>query len=380
MTMKKIMPLGSILCLMAGAAVVGLAANQDEPTRRNERRGKQVAFADGEKDPAPPPAAPPGPRPDDQRKVIRGVVQSFRKNPEGEVDGIVFEDKQELHFPPDVGERVAKIAAVKDEIEVNVVTPPARRDSQGPNRAPRPRIESIKNLKSGETATFAPRQPGGNGPPIPPGGESRPPRNDQGPPAREARTPSESAPSSDPAKSRGNLPQLVVTSPAFEAGGSIPVEFTGDGDGVSPPIEWSGAPAGTKTFAINVWHVPGPGGMKSYWVVYNIPANVHKLAKNDGSTGTVGTNDKNRREYDPMKSKGPGVKKYHLTVYALSTELELSPDTATRANLLTAIKDVTLAEGTLDWQYDRSGANGAGAKPEGRAPKEDRPAGPPPSR
>ncbi len=150
-----------------------------------------------------------------------------------------------------------------------------------------------------------------------------------------------------------NLPQLVVTSPVFEPGGSIPIEFTGDGASASPPIEWKAAPKGTKSFAVNVWHIPGPGDIKSYWVVYNIPANVTKLSKNDKSTGTVGLNDKNRREYDPMKSKGPGVKQYHITVYALSGELKLSPDKATRANLLAAIKDITLAEGTLDFQYER---------------------------
>ena len=85
-----------------------------------------------------------------------------------------------------------------------------------------------------------------------------------------------------------------------------------------------------------MWHVPGPGDIKSYWVVYNIPATVTKLAKNDKSTGFVGLNDKNRREYDPMKSKGPGIKKYHITVYALSEALKLPSDKATRANLLAA--------------------------------------------
>ena len=54
-----------------------------------------------------------------------------------------------------------------------------------------------------------------------------------------------------------------------------------------------------------------------------------------------------------MCSKGPGVKLYHITVYALSAELKLSADQATRANLLKAIKDITLAEGTLDFQYER---------------------------
>ena len=203
--------------------------------------------------------------------------------------------------------------------------------------------------------TYSPRRrgPGGGGgndrrpPPPPRPGENRPPRPGENPPPRR-----DEQTTSNP-KPKSNLPQLVVTSPAFEAGGSIPIEFTGDGASTSPPIEWKDAPQGTKSFAVNVWHIPGPGDIKSYWVVYNIPANITKLAKNDKSSGTVGLNDKNRREYDPMKSKGPGVKQYHITVYALSSELKLTPDKANRAKLLEAIKDITLAEGTLDFQYER---------------------------
>ena len=54
-----------------------------------------------------------------------------------------------------------------------------------------------------------------------------------------------------------------------------------------------------------------------------------------------------------MCSKGPGVKTYHLTIYALSGQPKLIADQATRANLLTAIKTLTIAEGTLDFTYER---------------------------
>ena len=69
--------------------------------------------------------------------------------------------------------------------------------------------------------------------------------------------------------------------------------------------------------------------------------------------GHGGLNDKRRAEYDPMCSKGPGVKQYHVTVYALCAEPKLVSDKATRAIFLEAIKGITLAEGTLDFQYER---------------------------
>ena len=156
----------------------------------------------------------------------------------------------------------------------------------------------------------------------------------------------------DSSKPHSDLPKLAVTSSSVDAKGFISVDCTCDGASQSPAVEWKDAPQGTKSFALSLWHI-APDQEKSYWVVYNIPADVTKLAKNARDVGKLGLNDKRRAEYDPMCSKGPGVKEYHITVYALSAEPKLSPDKATRANLLEAIRDITLAEGTLDFQYER---------------------------
>ena len=91
----------------------------------------------------------------------------------------------------------------------------------------------------------------------------------------------------------------------------ISAEFTCDGQSASPPIEWKDAPGGTKCFALSLWHT-APDQEKSYWLVYNIPASVDHLDKNDTKTGTAGLNDKRKAGYDPMCSKGPGVKTYHM--------------------------------------------------------------------
>jgi len=154
---------------------------------------------------------------------------------------------------------------------------------------------------------------------------------------------------------------FTLTSPEFEDGDSIPIAFTGDGEGVSPPLEWSGVPVGTKCFALQLWHQPGPDRpeIKSYWVLSNIPAGVHSLPRNVSGIGREGYNGKNRPGYDPMKSKGPGIKEYHITLYALSSEPKLSKEPFARGDLLEAIKDITLAETTLNYTYEREG-NGGG--------------------
>lgn len=147
--------------------------------------------------------------------------------------------------------------------------------------------------------------------------------------------------------------KLAVSSPAFKDGGDFPVEFTGDGEGVSPPVSWKNPPKGTKSFALNLWHIPGQGDVKSYWVVYNIPATVTGLEKGSMDIGITGHNDKNRQEYDPMKSKGPGVKEYNITVYALSEEPKFGSKKVNRAELLKSIQKITLAEGTIRYKYER---------------------------
>jgi len=149
------------------------------------------------------------------------------------------------------------------------------------------------------------------------------------------------------------LAKLAVTSPAFVEGGSLPPEFTCDGASASPPVAWSGAPEGTKCYALEVWHIPGPGDVKSYWVVYNIPASVTRIAKNEKTVGVAGLNDKRRTGYDPMCSKGPGAKKYNITVHALSAEIPESSRKLNRAELLKAIKEIELARGTLSFTYAR---------------------------
>ncbi len=159
-----------------------------------------------------------------------------------------------------------------------------------------------------------------------------------------------------------NVMGLTVSSPAVEEGGTLPAEFTGDGDGSSIPVEWSDVPASTQSFALSLWHV-APDQEKSYWIVYNIPADVRALPQNVSGIGTVGFNDHDEAAYMPMNSQGPGVKEYHLTVFALSIEPQFATDVVTRAVLLDAITDITLAEGTLTFTYERSQTDEGGENP-----------------
>ncbi len=181
------------------------------------------------------------------------------------------------------------------------------------------------------------------------GGDVPPPRNDspRGKHPLEANKANAEKPDTARAKTG-----FAVSSSAIGADGMIQVEYTCDGQSASPPIQWKDAPSGTKSFAFSLWHT-APDQEKSYWLVYNIPFNVDHVDKNDKQTGTVGLNDKKRTAYDPVCSKGPGMKTYHVTIYALSSELKLAKGSDNRAAFLKAIKDATLDETSLNFQYER---------------------------
>jgi phosphatidylethanolamine-binding protein (PEBP) family uncharacterized protein len=148
---------------------------------------------------------------------------------------------------------------------------------------------------------------------------------------------------------------FVLRSPEVADGGQLPREYTGDGAAATLPLEWSGAPVETKSFAIIMHHV-APDQVKWYWVLYDIPASAHGLPKNVQGVGTLGNNSINDQiGYAPPHSKGPGPKTYIYTVYALSSPVKLNvkPAEVSRDVLLAAMKGKILDTAELHVVYTR---------------------------
>ena len=64
---------------------------------------------------------------------------------------------------------------------------------------------------------------------------------------------------------------LRLNSPVFTQNAKIPNQFSRDGGNVSPPIEWQGAPAGTRSYALVVEDPDAPKGTFRHWAAYDIP-------------------------------------------------------------------------------------------------------------
>jgi Raf kinase inhibitor-like YbhB/YbcL family protein len=157
---------------------------------------------------------------------------------------------------------------------------------------------------------------------------------------------------------------LIVTSPTLKAGEKIPRDYTADGRNVSPPLQWTGAPASTKEFAVicDDPDVPMPQPFV-HWVIYKIPGTAKGLPENipiDQATpmppemaGAVQGLSGFKRPIYRGPAPPPGKPHhYHFKVYAIGAVLDLKPG-LTKVELLEAIKGHVVAEGELVAVYER---------------------------
>jgi Raf kinase inhibitor-like YbhB/YbcL family protein len=154
---------------------------------------------------------------------------------------------------------------------------------------------------------------------------------------------------------------FTLSSPAFSAGGPIPRAHTCDGADQSPPLTWTGVPAGARQLAIIVDDPDAPGRTFVHWVLYGLspaagglPPGVPRDAQLKRPVVALqGLNDFRRTGWNgPCPPPGP-AHRYVFTLYALDTELDV-PAGATAAALRAAMQSHVIAEVQLVGRYGRS--------------------------
>src|SRR5262245_31006044 len=156
--------------------------------------------------------------------------------------------------------------------------------------------------------------------------------------------------------------QFTLTSSAFSHQGSVPQRYTCEGDDISPPLEWSGAPAGTRSFVLIVDDpdAPDPRAPRMtwvHWVLYNLPAAAKALPEGvKGDALPAGTKE-GRNDWKRTGYGGPcppiGRHRYFHKLYALDT---LLPDLGvpSKPNLERAMKGHTLAQAEVLATYEKA--------------------------
>jgi Raf kinase inhibitor-like YbhB/YbcL family protein len=150
---------------------------------------------------------------------------------------------------------------------------------------------------------------------------------------------------------------IKLTSTAFQDGGMIPAKYTCDGANVSPPLDWSGAPQTTKSFALICDDPDAPGKAWMHWVVFDLPASRTSLPENVPPQETIeGGGKQGMNDFKKIGYGGPcppsGTHRYFFKIYAVDAQLDLDSGT-TKDQLLQAMKDHILAQSELMGRYKR---------------------------
>lgn len=151
---------------------------------------------------------------------------------------------------------------------------------------------------------------------------------------------------------------LKLTSESFIYGGPIPVDYTCDGEDMSPRLMWEGGPEGAASYALVMDDPDAPGGIFTHWIVYNIPPNSGMLEKfmpiNKylGNGSIQGKNDFGRIGYGgPCPPRGE-EHRYYFRLYALDNKLE-NEHIDSRDKLLGAMEGHILEETDYMGRYGR---------------------------
>ena len=155
---------------------------------------------------------------------------------------------------------------------------------------------------------------------------------------------------------------MILTSTAFTNGGALPAHYTCDGDDVSPPLRWSGAPGGTRSLVLIIDDpdAPDPTAPKRvwvHWVLYNLSASLGEIPEGASAERLVphvrtALNDSGDPGYC-----GPcppiGRHRYFHKLFALDTELPDLGPRAKRSDVEKAMAGHILAEASLMATYER---------------------------
>ncbi len=152
--------------------------------------------------------------------------------------------------------------------------------------------------------------------------------------------------------------KLEVRSSAFAEGQAIPSDFTCDGANMSPPVAWSGVPAGTGSLAVIVDDPDAPDGTLNHWLLYDLSPKLTQLPSGIPAEAIIPDGGfQGRSELGKAGYSGPcppvGKHRYFIKVFALDRILHLEPGVS-KKELLAAMKGHVLAEGALMGTYARA--------------------------
>ncbi|MDH6595108.1 Raf kinase inhibitor-like YbhB/YbcL family protein [Variovorax sp. TBS-050B] len=155
---------------------------------------------------------------------------------------------------------------------------------------------------------------------------------------------------------RQGMASISLDSVAFVDHGPLPPRYTADGEGVSPPLQWTGVPAGSVSLLLVVEDADSPTpNPLVHAIVVGLPAGDGKLdeaalpsRENDGDAALhVGRNSALQAAWlPPDPPPGHGIHRYAFQLFALDSAPEFSA-TPGREEVFDVLKAHAVASGLL---------------------------------
>ena len=155
---------------------------------------------------------------------------------------------------------------------------------------------------------------------------------------------------------------LTLTSSAFRNGQPLPERNSCEGEDLSPPLSWTGTPAGTKAWALIMEDPDAPAGVWVHWVLYDVSFATTSLKEGlpkndvfpDGAMQGMSGGVTRFRDVGYSGPCPPPGKPHHYVfkLYALDKKLDLAPGAA-KEKVLAAMKGHILAQAELIGLYQR---------------------------
>lgn len=163
--------------------------------------------------------------------------------------------------------------------------------------------------------------------------------------------------------------KFVLSSPDTQLAAKVPEVYTANvfgcnGGNMSPALQWSGAPAGTKSFVLTLFDPDEHGDPSGWWhwVVYDLPASADSLPKGAGiehSTALPSGTKQGRTDlgndayHGPCPDKGDPPHRYTFTIYALGVEKLDVPADSSGAMVVSTAKEHLLGKAIFIAHYGR---------------------------
>jgi hypothetical protein len=146
---------------------------------------------------------------------------------------------------------------------------------------------------------------------------------------------------------------ITVSSNAVTDGEDIPVEFTCDGEDVTPDVAWADVPPDTVEIVVVVDDPDAPSGTFTHWTVWGLEPDASPLDQDLPAGAVEGSNDFGNVGYrGPCPPVGDDPHTYRFRVLALDSSLDL-PEGAAPSELSAAIGDHLVGQGQLQATYAR---------------------------